>query len=32
MVGAVLILSSLLIVTLGASSREAELLVSEPPQ
>jgi drug/metabolite transporter (DMT)-like permease len=32
MVGAVLILSSLLIVTLGASSREAELLVSELPQ
>lgn len=32
MAGAVLILSSLMIVTLGASSREAELLVSEPPQ
>lgn len=32
MVGAILILSSLMIVTLGASSREAELLVSEPPQ
>jgi drug/metabolite transporter (DMT)-like permease len=31
MVGAILILSSLMIVTLGASSREAELLVSEPP-
>jgi len=32
MAGAVLILSSLMIVTLGASSTEAELLVSEPPQ
>ena len=32
MAGAVLILSSLMTVTLGASSREAELLVSEPPQ
>jgi drug/metabolite transporter (DMT)-like permease len=31
-VGAALILSSLMIVTLGASRREAELLVSEPPQ
>jgi drug/metabolite transporter (DMT)-like permease len=32
MVGAILILSSLMIVTLGASSREAELLGSEPTQ
>jgi drug/metabolite transporter (DMT)-like permease len=32
LVGAILILSSLMIVTLYASSREAELLVSEPPQ
>jgi drug/metabolite transporter (DMT)-like permease len=32
MLGALLILSSLMIVTLGASTREAELLVSEPPQ
>ena len=31
-VGAVLILSCLMIVTLCASGREAELLVSEPPQ
>jgi drug/metabolite transporter (DMT)-like permease len=32
MLGALLILSSLMIVTFGASSREAELLVAEPPQ
>jgi len=31
-VGAVLILASLMIVTLGASTREAALLVAEPPQ
>ena len=32
LVGAALILASLMIVTLGASTREAALLVAEPPQ